>query len=149
MIEGFVSTLRMRTSVPVMWIEAVVNVAMEVVRAVEPGAGPDEHAAVEPLGPVVPVGRAIVWGEVVVTVRANRLRSNLDRDLRGGKTRNAQQSGSQDRKGEKFPVMHVFLLNKKGNPGAKVVMTERDSHPREAKANGENATIDGCVGVSE
>src|SRR5882762_10889268 len=57
-IEGLISTRRMWTSVAMMWIEAVIHVAVEVVGAVEPRAGSDEHAAVEPLGSVVPVWRA-------------------------------------------------------------------------------------------
>ena len=65
MIEGLIATLRMWTSVAVMWIEAVINVAAEVGVAVEPRAGSDEHAPVEPLGPVVPIWGAVVWGEVV------------------------------------------------------------------------------------
>jgi hypothetical protein len=109
-IKGFVSTVRMWTSVAAMWIETVINVAAEVVGAVEPRAGSDEHAAVEPLGPVVPVWGAVVWGEIVVAIRANRGCSDIDRDLSGCRARNAQQSGNQDRKGKEFPIAHVFLL---------------------------------------
>src|SRR5713101_6685340 len=69
-IKGLVSTVRMWTSIAVMWIETVINVAVEVVGAVEPRACSDEHAAAEPLGPVVPVWRAVVWGEIVVAIRA-------------------------------------------------------------------------------
>jgi len=54
-IERLFSTLRMQTNVAVMWIETVINVAAEIMGAVEPRAGSDEHAAVEPLGPVVPI----------------------------------------------------------------------------------------------
>jgi hypothetical protein len=93
-----------------MWIETVINVAAEVVGAVEPRAGSDEHAAVEPLGPVVPVWGAVVWGEIVVAIRANRGCSDIDRDLSWCRARNAQQSGNQDRKGKEFPIAHVFLL---------------------------------------
>jgi len=60
-IEGFVSALRNGTLVAVMGIETVINVALEFVGAVEPGAGADEHAGVEPLGAVVAVRRAVVW----------------------------------------------------------------------------------------
>ncbi len=126
-IEGLVSTGRMWTNVTVMWIEVVINVASEVVWAVEPGTGSDEHAAIEPLGPVVPVWGAVVWGGVVVAVRADRRCSNIDRDLCGCGARNAQQSGKQDRKGKVFPTTHKFLLTpEKGNPDAKVGMTARD-----------------------
>jgi hypothetical protein len=81
-IKGLVSTFRMRTSVAVMWIETVINVAVEVVGAVEPRADSDEHAAVKPLGPVVPVWRAAVWSVIVVAIRATRFCSDIDRDLR-------------------------------------------------------------------
>ena len=51
MIEGLVSAFRMWTSLAVMRIEAVINVAVEVVRTVEPRASSDEDAARKPLGP--------------------------------------------------------------------------------------------------
>ena len=71
-IKGLVSTFRMWTSVAVMRIETVINVAVEVVGAVEPRADSDEHAAVKPLGSVVPVGGAVVRGEVVVAAAGFR-----------------------------------------------------------------------------
>jgi hypothetical protein len=119
-IKGLVSTIRMWTSVALMRIEAVINVAVEVVRTVEPRAGSDEHAAAEPLRPIVSVGGAIVRGEIVIAVRACWLRSDVDGDLGGCRVRNAQQSGSQGRDGKRFPIAHVFLLiPKKSNPRAK------------------------------
>jgi hypothetical protein len=117
----------MWTNVAVMWIETVINVAVEVVGAVEPRADSDEHAAAEPLGPVVPVWRAAVWGEIVVAIRATRFCSDIDRDLRRCRARNAQQSRNQDRKDKKFQISHKFLLTlERSNPDAKVVMTGRD-----------------------
>src|SRR6267378_1768487 len=95
-IKGLVSMVRMWTMVAVMWIETVINVAVEVVGAVEPRAGSDEHAAAEPLGPVVPVWRAAVWGVIVVAIRASRFCSDIDRDLGRCRARNAQQDHSQD-----------------------------------------------------
>src|ERR1700682_5169069 len=70
-IEGLLSTLRMWASVAVMWIEAVIDVGVEGVGAVEPRTGSEERAAAEPLGPVVPVWGAVVWSQVVVAIRAN------------------------------------------------------------------------------
>src|SRR5467141_312364 len=96
------SMVGMWTMVAVMWIETVIHVAVEVVSTVEPRAGSDEHAAVEPLGPVVPVWRAVVWGEIVVTIRASRFYSDIDRDLRRCRARNAQQSHDQGWKCKKF-----------------------------------------------
>ena len=95
-IKGLVSTVRMWTSIAVMQIETVIDVALEVVGAVEPRAGSDEHAAAEPLGPVVPVWNAIVWGVIVVAIRASRFCSDIDRDLCMCRARNAQQDHSQD-----------------------------------------------------
>ena len=92
MIEGLVSTVRMWTRVAVMRIETVINVALEVVITMEPRAGSDEHAAVEPLGPVVPVWGAVVWGEIVIAIRAIRFCSDIDGDLCMRRTRNAKQN---------------------------------------------------------
>jgi len=101
-IEGLVCTLRMWTSVAVMWIEAVIDVAVEVARTVEPRAGSDEPTAGEPLGPIVPVRGAIVWGDVVVAIRTNWFCSDIDRDLGGCRARNAQQRSDQGRKGQEI-----------------------------------------------
>jgi hypothetical protein len=109
-----------------MWIEAVINVALEVVGAVEPRAGSDEHATPESLGPVVPVWGAVVRSEIVVAIRANRFCSD-NSDLSRCRARNAQQSRNQDRKGQEFRIGHEFLVTpEKSNPNAKVAMTERD-----------------------
>jgi hypothetical protein len=112
-IKGPISTLRMWTTVAVMWIEAVINVTAEVVRAVKPRAGSDEHAAVEPLGPVVPIWGAVVWGDVIVAIRASRLRSDIDGHLGGRGAGDAQKSGNQGGKGKDFPIAHKFLLTLK------------------------------------
>jgi len=126
-IEGRLSTLRMWANVAVMWIEAVINMAAEVVVAVEPRAGSDEHAAVKPLGTVVPIWGAVVWGEVVVAIRTSRLCSDIDGDLGGCRARDDQQSTNQGGKGKYFPIAHKFLLTLDNrNPDAKIVMTGRD-----------------------
>src|SRR5260370_42191724 len=91
-IERLISTRRMWTNVAMLWMEAVINVAAEVVGAVEPRAGPHERAAVEPLGYVVPIRGAVVWGIVVVAIRASRLCSDIDGDLGGSRAWDAQQS---------------------------------------------------------
>jgi hypothetical protein len=109
MVESPLSTLRMRTNVAMMWIEAVINVAVEAMRAVEPRAGSDKHAAVEPLRPVIAVWGAVIWREVVVAIRASRLRSDIDRYL-GGRRARHQQSCHQGRKSKEFPIAHEFLL---------------------------------------
>jgi hypothetical protein len=141
----------MGTSVAVMWVEPVVNVTVEVVGAVEPRAGSDEYATAEPLGPIVSVWGAVVRGEVVVAIRAHRLWSDIDGYLGACGARNTQQSGNQGRKGKEFPIAHVFLLTpKKSNPGAKVVMTERESHlqGKETTTAKHRPTMARCLGVT-
>jgi hypothetical protein len=81
MIECLISMFRMWTSVAVMWIEAIINMAAELVGAVEPGTGSDEHATVEPLGSVISIGGAVIWGEIIKAIRANRLWSDINGDL--------------------------------------------------------------------
>jgi hypothetical protein len=105
-IEGLVSTSREWTTVAVMRIEAVINVAVKVVGAVKPRAASDEDSSAEPLGPVVPVWGAVVWGIVEVTIRANRRCSDIDGNLRGCRARDAQQNGNHDGKGKEFPMAH-------------------------------------------
>jgi hypothetical protein len=105
-IEGLVSMSRKWTTVALMWIEAVINVAVEVVGAVEPWAGSDEDTAAKPLGAVVPVWGAVVRGVVEVAVRANRRRSDIDRNLGGRRAWDAQQSSYQAGKGKNFPMFH-------------------------------------------
>ena len=53
-------------------VEVAIDRAMEVMRSVEPWAGADEDAPVEPLGTIVPVGCAVVRRVVIVAVRAGR-----------------------------------------------------------------------------
>jgi len=108
-IEGLVSTFRMWASITVMRIEAVINVAVKVMRTVKPGAGSGEHAAREPLGSIVAVRGAVVRGKVVITIRANWFWSDIDGDLCAGAP-NAQQGGNQCGKGKRFPKAHVILV---------------------------------------
>jgi hypothetical protein len=94
---------------------------------VEPGAGADEHAAAEPLRPVIPVWGASVWREVVVAIRANRRGPDLDGNLGGRRAWDAQQNSNKYEKNKKFLMAHEFLLTlKKGNPNAKVITSRRD-----------------------
>jgi hypothetical protein len=99
-IEGFVSTLWKWTMVAVVGIEAIINVAIELVRPVKPRTRSEEDAVVEPLGPVVPVWGAIVRGDVVVAIRTTRFWSDIDGDLGGA--RDAQHSAHQHKKYKEF-----------------------------------------------
>ena len=80
---SFLTTLRHGSIVAVFWMETVIHVAAEVVRAMKPRAGADEYAASEPVRTVVAIRRASVRVISVVAVRANRSRANsyAHRDL--------------------------------------------------------------------
>jgi hypothetical protein len=109
-IESFVSTLWKWTMVAVVGIEAIVNVAIELVRPVKPRTGSEEDAVVEPLGPVIAVWRAVVGRDVVVAIRTTRLWTDIDGDLGGAW--DTQHSAHQDKKCKEFRVTHKLLLTR-------------------------------------
>ena len=126
MIKGLFSASRMWTGITVMRIEAIINVAAELVGTVEPRAGSDEYAAVEPLGTVVAIWGAGVRSVVVEAIRANRLCSDIDGDLGGCRAWDAQQRGNKGGKGKNFQIAHKLSLTlEKGNPNAKVVVDRK------------------------
>ena len=88
-IEGPISTRRKWTMVAVMWIKAVINVAVKALWTMKPGTGSDEDTAGKPLRAVVPVWSAAVRGVVEVPIRANGRHSDIDRDLGGCRACNA------------------------------------------------------------
>jgi hypothetical protein len=75
-VELLIATPRQRSVIAVTRIEAVVDVAVEAARAVEPGAGSDEDAVGKPVRPVIAVRRAVIRRIVKVSVGANRGHSN-------------------------------------------------------------------------
>jgi hypothetical protein len=90
----------------------VVDVAVEVIWTVKPGARPDKDAAAKPLRAVVAVGSAVIGRDVVVAIRAYRSRADVDTDLslrrRGcyGDTESSYCSC-----GKKFESVHVSPLS--------------------------------------
>jgi hypothetical protein len=78
-----------RSAVSVMWVKAVVNVAIKPARAVEPRTSSKEDPAHKPIGPIVTIGCAVVRLVVEVPIRANRSHANTDSDLRGPQGRTA------------------------------------------------------------
>jgi hypothetical protein len=64
-----------------MRIIAVVDVAVESVTAVKPGASAKKHPANEPIGPIVAVGSTVIWSIVEVPIGAHRGHSNVDGNL--------------------------------------------------------------------
>jgi hypothetical protein len=71
-IEAPSPAVRQRSNVAMVRIKAVVDVAIEAVRAVKPGAGSEEEAANKPIGPIITVRSTVIGGIVEVPIRAHR-----------------------------------------------------------------------------
>jgi hypothetical protein len=67
--------------VAIVWVKAVVHMAIESVVAVEPGTSSNEYAADEPVRPVVAIGRAVIRSIVEIPIWAAGLNANTDSDL--------------------------------------------------------------------
>jgi hypothetical protein len=115
--EGMLTPPGHRAGVAVMRIIAVIDVAVEAMRAVEPRAGADEDSVCEPIRTIVAVGGTVIRRIVEVSVRAARGPANADADadLSWGvsgecakEASNAQQ-GECSKKGECSKNSHVHL----------------------------------------
>jgi hypothetical protein len=71
-VERLCPTPRQRPMISMMRVIAVIDMAVEAARPMEPGPRSKKHAAYEPVRPVIPIGRAVIWSVVKVPVRANR-----------------------------------------------------------------------------
>jgi hypothetical protein len=91
MIERLNTTPRHRASVTVTRIVAVIDVAVETVRAMKPWAGSKEYSAGKPIRSIVAVGSAVVGSIVEVSIGAYRGYSNIDGNLRGGSSGTGKQ----------------------------------------------------------
>jgi hypothetical protein len=80
-VERLISAFGHRSDVTMARIIAIVDVAIEAVRTVIPRTRSYEHAAVEPIWPIVPVGRTTIGRIVVVPIRTNRRGSNANGNL--------------------------------------------------------------------
>lgn len=94
-IVRLISASRHGAFVTVTRVIAVIDMAGEVRRAVEPGAGTDKQAANKPIGPVVAVRRAVVWGVGEVAIGADGRHSNVDGDLSRRRGRAVQKSDGE------------------------------------------------------
>jgi hypothetical protein len=63
-------------------VEAMINVSIETIRAVEPRSCPDEYTAREPLRTIVAVWSAVIRRDFIVSVRTNRRFSDAHGNLR-------------------------------------------------------------------
>jgi hypothetical protein len=62
-------------------IVAIVHVAVEATRTVEPGTGSDEQATTEPIRAIVAVGRTAIGSIVVIAIGTSRFCSYVDTNL--------------------------------------------------------------------
>jgi hypothetical protein len=77
-IEGSFAASRHGASVAVVRVVAVVHMAVEATRSMKPRTRSKEHAAGKPIRSIVAIGRAVVRGIVIVSIRAYRGGSNVD-----------------------------------------------------------------------
>jgi hypothetical protein len=80
-VKSLLTASGQRSTVTVMGVKAVVDVAVKAARAVKPGTSSKKHAAYKPVGAVVAIRRAIIGSIVEVPIRANRRHSNVDCNL--------------------------------------------------------------------
>lgn len=102
---------RETSAIAVAGIEAVVDPAVEVTRAVEPGSGANEESVGEPRWAVIAVGRAVVRPVGEISIGAEGLRADVDGDgnARGVRLRSSRKSkGCDERDGEKFDSLHML-----------------------------------------
>ena len=110
MVERLLAPYRKRSMVAVARIEAVVDMAIKSVRAVEPGASSDEHPTNKPIRPIVTIGCTVIGSIVEIAIGTNRWWSNADGYLRRRTRKTAQRGRSEGGKNEKFQNSHRILL---------------------------------------
>jgi hypothetical protein len=77
-VEALRPALRHWSSVTVMRIKPVIDMSVKAVRAVKPRACSKKHPAYKPIGPIVTIGSAVIWGIVEVSVRTHGSGSDVD-----------------------------------------------------------------------
>jgi len=109
-VERLFSAAGHGAMVTVMRIVAVIDMAVEAVRAVEPRAGSDKYSTLIPVGPIVAVGRTIVRSIVEVSVGAPGRRPNVyaNGNLGLRTMRTAQQRNGENCESESFTNRHSF-----------------------------------------
>ncbi|HVI10926.1 MAG TPA: hypothetical protein VND65_21760 [Candidatus Binatia bacterium] len=76
-IEALGSVVWQRSSVTVMRVKPVIDMAAKVVWAVKPWAGSKKHPADKPIRPVVAVGSTVVRGIVKISIRTHGSRPDV------------------------------------------------------------------------
>jgi hypothetical protein len=111
-IEALRPAFRQRSNITMMRIKAVVDVAVKAVTAVKPGAGTKKHPANKPIGPIVAVRSAVIWGIVEISVWAHRSRSDVyaDGNLGWRHRCRAQKADDESCESERTHFEHDFSL---------------------------------------
>jgi hypothetical protein len=81
-VELLLSTTWQRSTVSVVRIKAVVNVAIKAAWTVKPGTCSEEYPADKPIGAVVSIGSAVIRLVVEVPIGAHGSHSDIDSNLR-------------------------------------------------------------------
>lgn len=110
-VERVLSAIRQRASVAVMGIKAVIDVAVEAVRTMEPGASSEEHPAGKPIRSVVAIGSAGIWLVVEVPVWAHRRSSNVYGNLSRCRGEAAHECAEDSSGTNRLQSRHNLLLD--------------------------------------
>jgi hypothetical protein len=105
-VKRLLSAARKRSSITVMRIVAVVDVAVKAVRTMKPGTSPDKHSSSKPIGPIVTVGGTVIGSVVEVPIGAHRGHSNVDGNLGWRYRCRVQEGDRESREGKKLTVGH-------------------------------------------
>jgi hypothetical protein len=107
-VKLLLASSRHRSNVTVMRIIAIIDVAVEAVRAVKPRASANEEAAGKPIGPIVAVGSAVIGSIVEVPIGAHGRDANIDGDLRGSYGNTADEGDCESGESKNLTVGHNF-----------------------------------------
>jgi len=119
MRKGRGSTRRQRPAISVVRIVAVIDVAIEAARSMEPWACADEDAADKPVRTVITVGRAVIRRVVEVTVWTDGRRpdvytyADLRRCMRGDSAKETEECYQNKRSKRSHDSPRVKLISEK------------------------------------
>src|ERR1700722_556421 len=109
-VEGYRPATGQRPVITVMRVVAVINMAVEPMRTVEPGSSSDKHFADKPVRPVIAVRSAVVRSVVEVSVGAHGGGPYVyaNGNLRRSRLRTHQQGSGENRESKNLTMRHNF-----------------------------------------
>jgi hypothetical protein len=85
MLSRVLTARRETTVVPLPVIQVVIHMPIKMVRSMEPRTRANKYTTRKPLRPIIPIRRAVIRRNLVISIRTNRrfadLHSNLSRGL--------------------------------------------------------------------